>query len=74
MFYCKDTSTGKQSTLRTKDECEAESLLSAKNEAIRQPAMNLQIAQVYLQQTGRVRLIFCAPWSKGWGPLLSLSE
>ncbi len=49
MFYCEDTITGKQSTLRTKDESEAKSLLNARNEALRQPAMNLQIAQVYLQ-------------------------
>jgi integrase len=49
MFYCEDAITGKQSTLRTKDENEARSLLNARNEAFRQPAMNLQIAQVYLQ-------------------------
>jgi hypothetical protein len=49
IFYCEDSTTGKQSTLRTKDESEARSLLNARNEAVRQPAMNLQIAQVYLQ-------------------------
>lgn len=49
VFYCEDTTTGKQASLRTKDRAEAERLLHAKNEAVRQPAMNLQIAQVYLQ-------------------------
>jgi integrase len=49
VFYCEDTTTGKQTSLRTKVESEAVTLLGTKNEATRQPAMNLQIAQVYLQ-------------------------
>ena len=49
VFYCEDTTTGKQGSLRTRDRTEAERLLNVKNEAVRQPAMNLQIAQVYLQ-------------------------
>lgn len=49
VFYCEDTHTGKQSSLRTRDKVEAARLLAVKNEAVRQPAMNLQIAQVYLQ-------------------------
>jgi integrase len=49
IFYCEDTSTGKQTSLRTRDRADAERLLAAKNEAAHQPAMNLQIAQVYLQ-------------------------
>jgi hypothetical protein len=39
VFYAEETATGRQTSLRTKDE----------GEATRQPAMNLQIAQVYLQ-------------------------
>ena len=49
IFYCEDTGTGKQTSLRTRDRTEAERLLAAKLEAVRLPAMNLQIAQVYLQ-------------------------
>lgn len=49
IYYVEDTSTGKQTSLRTKDEAEADRLLAVKNEALRQPAMNFQIAQVYLQ-------------------------
>ena len=49
VFYAEETATGKQTSLRTKDEAEAITLLNTKNEATRQPAMNLQIAQVYLQ-------------------------
>jgi hypothetical protein len=51
MFYCEDTSTGRQTSLRTKDKTDALRLLHVKNEAAHQPAMNLQIAQVYLQHS-----------------------
>lgn len=47
-FYCQDTNTGQQTSLRTKDEKEALTLLHSKNEAERQPALNLQIARAYL--------------------------
>lgn len=49
VFYCEDTTTGKQTSLRTRDRADALRLLHTKNEAAHQPAMNLQIAQVYLQ-------------------------
>jgi len=51
VYYCEDTTTGKQSSLRTKDKADALRLLHVKNEAVHQPAMNLQIAQVYLQHS-----------------------
>jgi len=49
VFYSEDTTTGKQTSLRTRDRADAMRLLHVKNEAMHQPAMNLQIAQVYLQ-------------------------
>lgn len=49
IFYSEDTSTGKQTSLRTRDRADAQRLLAVQNEAAHQPAMNLQIAQVYLQ-------------------------
>jgi integrase len=51
VFYSEDTTTRKQTSLRTKDEGEAVRLLTAKNEAVRHGGMNLQIAQVYLQHS-----------------------
>jgi integrase len=48
VFYAEDTTTGKQTSLRTKDEAEAKSLLNAKNESTRQPLLNLHIARAYL--------------------------
>jgi hypothetical protein len=48
VFYCEDTTTAKQMSLRTRDEAEANTLLYAKNESCRQPVINLQIARSYL--------------------------
>src|SRR5579863_8546455 len=48
VFYIQDTATGKQTSLRTRDETEAKSLLNAKNEAQRQPTLNLHLARAYL--------------------------
>ena len=48
VFYLQNNRTGKQTSLNTKDKREAQRLLHAKNEAIVQPALNLQIARVYL--------------------------
>ena len=43
---CEDTTTGKQTSLRTRDRADAERLLHVKNEALHQSGMNLQIAQI----------------------------
>jgi hypothetical protein len=48
VFYCEDTATHKQQSLRTKVEAEALTLLHSKNESFRQPVLNLQIARTYL--------------------------
>ena len=48
-FYCFDTHTKKRETLRTSKAADARRLVDARNEAVRHPSMNLQIAQVYLQ-------------------------
>jgi len=45
VFYTEDTAIGKQTSLRTRDETEAKSLLNARNEAQRQPALNLHLAR-----------------------------
>ena len=48
VFWTQDNETHRQETLRTKDRADAERLLHAKNEAHRQPIINLQIARAYL--------------------------
>jgi hypothetical protein len=45
MFYIQDSATGKPTSLRTRDETEAKSLLNARNEAQRQPVLNLHLAR-----------------------------
>jgi hypothetical protein len=45
-FYCVDSETGKRSSLNTANE---EAARQVKNQAVRQPAINMQIAQAYLQ-------------------------
>jgi integrase len=47
-FYIQDRATGKQTSLRTKDEAEGRRLLEARNEAQRQPLLNLHLARAYL--------------------------
>lgn len=48
VYYIEDTNTGKQSSLRTRNPAEANTLLHARNEATRQPDLNLQIARTYM--------------------------
>ena len=48
MFYMQDSAIGKQTSLRTKDETDAKSLLNARNEAQRQPVLNLHLARANL--------------------------
>ncbi len=47
-YYAEDTTTGKQSSLGTRDKAEAHRLLHARNEAAYQPAFNKQMAKTYL--------------------------
>lgn len=48
VWYIEDKETRDQESLRTRDASEAKRLLQAKNEAQRQPAINIQIALAYL--------------------------
>jgi integrase len=48
VYYCEDTTTRKQTSLKTKDESEAVTILNARNESFRQPRLNVQIARAYL--------------------------
>jgi integrase len=50
-YYCFDTHTKKRESLGINDANEAQRLVDARNEAVRHVAMNLQIAQVYLQHS-----------------------
>ena len=41
IFYCEDTGTGRQTSLRTRERTHAERLLHVRNEAVQQSGMNL---------------------------------
>ena len=47
-FYCVDSETGKRFSLKTKDRDAAEQIVLARNQSLRQPVLNLQIAKAYL--------------------------
>jgi len=51
MYYCVDKATGKRTSLHTANKDEARQLVEAKNNAERQPVLNLQIAKAYLAGT-----------------------
>src|ERR1035437_6785809 len=48
IYYSQDSATGQQKSLRTRDETEALQLINARNEAHRQPVLNLQLARAYM--------------------------
>jgi integrase len=50
-FYCFDNDTRTRSSLKTRDRDAAEQIVLAKNQSLRQPALNLQIAKAYLAGT-----------------------
>jgi hypothetical protein len=51
MYYCVDKKTGKRDSLGTTNEDEARQIIEARNNAERQPVLNLQIAKAYLAGT-----------------------
>jgi integrase len=51
MFYCVDKITGRRASLKTTDKDAAQQVIDAKNQAERQPVLNLHIAKAYLAGT-----------------------
>src|SRR5579883_601558 len=47
-YFCEDRQTGRQESLKTQNKGEAERLLNCKNEAQEIPALNIEMAKVYL--------------------------
>src|SRR5258707_7294336 len=50
-FYCVDSETGQRFSLKTKDRDAAEQMVLHRNQMLRQPMLNLQIAKAYLAGT-----------------------
>lgn len=47
IFYRFDTELNRQSSLKTTDSAAAATIVAAKNETVRQPALNVQVAKAY---------------------------
>src|SRR5664279_5005814 len=67
MFYCVDKTTGKRTSLKTLNRDEAQQLIEAKNQAERQPVLNLKIAKAYLAGTDNG--IATRTWQSAMEPL-----
>jgi hypothetical protein len=48
IFYCVDNQSGKRTSLQTKDRDAAKEIVLAKNQALRNSHLNLQLAKTYL--------------------------
>jgi integrase len=71
-IYCVDTLTGKRASLRTRNEDEAIQIVQAKNQALRQPILNLQIAKAYL--AGTDSSIATRTWQDAMNALLETKQ
>ena len=56
VFYWQENGTSNRGSFRTKDRAEAERLLLAKNEAHKQPTLNLALGRAYLSAHDREHL------------------
>ena len=72
MFYCVDKTTGKRTSLQTTNPDEARQIVEAKNQAERQPVLNLQIAKAYLAGTDNG--IATRTWQNALDSLISSKE
>lgn len=68
VWYIENKATREQESLRTRDATEAKRLFNAKNEAQRQPAINIQIARAYL--TASDPLLVTRTWQDVMGTLI----
>jgi len=71
-FYSHDLTTGKRKSLGTKDREEAERLINAKNDALKQPHFNLQLAKVYL--SGADEKLIKRTWAEVFDSRIEMSH
>lgn len=67
MFYCVDKITGKRISLQTTNKDEAQQIIEAKNNSVRQPVLNLQITKAYPAGTdnGIAKRLLCPVGATG---------
>lgn len=73
-FYCVDSETGRRFSLKTKDRDVAEQIVLAKNQSLRQPSLNLQIAKAYLAGTDKRQEVHREDEWQARGELLALAR
>ena len=64
-FYCVDSFTGKRTSLATTNHDDANQIVLAKNQALRQPALKLQLFRNV--RAGRVHILFGSTQKMGTG-------
>lgn len=62
VFYCEDSDTGKQESLRTRDRIEAQKLIAAKNDAANPSYLNRALGRTYL--SGQDPKLVTRKWSE----------
>ena len=67
-----DTKTSKRTSLHTQDEDAAQQIVDAKNQAERQPTLNLQIARAYL--AGSDNAIATRTWQNAVDALIATKQ
>ncbi|MBI5693638.1 MAG: hypothetical protein HZC55_26475 [Verrucomicrobia bacterium] len=67
-FCCKDTKTGKRTSLGLNDENAAQQNVNAKNQAEQHPLLNLQLAKVYRRSSQTLRPACPRPHQQGGSP------
>lgn len=72
LWYIEDRQAKAQQSLRTRDQAEANRLLHARNEAHRQPAINIQIARAYLSASDPK--LVSRTWQEVMESLVSLKQ
>src|ERR1043166_2034860 len=71
-FYSVDTLTGKRTSLRNPNHDEARQIVLAKNQALRQPVLNLNIAKAYL--AGSESGIATRTWQNAFDAIIDMKQ
>jgi hypothetical protein len=71
-FYSVNNETGKRESLCAKDPQEAQRLINAKNDSLKQPHFNLQLAKVYL--SGADEQLIKRIWAEVFDARIEMSQ
>lgn len=72
IFYCVDKTTGKRTSLNTTDREEARQIVAARNQAERQPMLNMHLAKAYL--AGSDKAMASRTWKHALDALIATKQ